>query len=112
MLSSTIFSVLYLLVLSVESRVVDVKNKRTSCNIFDHDTEQVSSRFCDTLPENINTESKDDEGKTEFFCHTVWSNTSDPSSEQGFNIKVLRQQCINNLGDAHSSCRDKVNTSF
>lgn len=103
MWSKLLFAFGWCLVLS-ECRVVDIKNKRTSCKIYDESTGTVSSRFCDTLPENANTE-KDDE--TEYFCHTVWSNVT-VANPSGYMIKVLRQQCINNLGDAHSSCRDKV----
>ena len=50
--------------LLVESRVVDTKNKRTRCNIYDEETKSVSSRFCDTLPEHAISE-KDEKEQNE-----------------------------------------------
>ena len=89
-----------------ESRIIDSKNssKRTKCNIYDHASETVSSRYCDSLEDAIVTD-KDDE-PSEYFCHTVWSNNTDNNNQNGFKIVVLQQQCIPNLGDAHSSCRE------
>ena len=100
-------SSIFVCLVLTECRVVDTKNKRTSCNIYDASSGTVSSRFCDTLPEHVNHYYHDVK-KTEYFCHTVWFNVSDPGQVTGYRIKVLRQQCINNLGDGHNSCRDKV----
>jgi len=76
---------------------------RVKCFVFDLRTGSSSSEFCDSRPGQLD---HDDEKDVEYFCHTVWSNTSNPSSVDGYRIQILTQECISNLGDAHSECRE------
>jgi len=93
----------------IESRIVnESKKSRTRCKIYDQTRDTVRSQYCDSLPENQLTENgKDQDEVQEFFCHAVWSNISDPGSPGGFRVRLLQQQCTNNMGNAHDNCREQ-----
>ena len=77
---------------------------RTRCQIYDPRTEAVTSQYCDALPEHRR---EDGEKRPEFFCHAVWSNTSDPATGRHV-TRLLQQQCTSNLGNAHDTCRNQA----
>ena len=62
---------------------------RVKCNIFDLSSGSSNSEFCDSRSDQLD---HDDEKNVEFFCHSVWSNTSDPTSVNGFRIQILKQE--------------------
>ena len=69
------------------------------CMMYDENTGSVKSEPCQG-------EEADSKKPVEYFCHTVWSNVT--SSDHPSGMRVLRQQCLSNLGDAHRVCRDKT----
>ena len=106
----SVLMVVLSLLIGVDSRIVsESKESRTRCKIYDQTTNTVSSQYCDSLPENLPGGDKDEEDRhQEFFCHAVWSNTSDPGVAGGWRVRLLQQQCTNNLGNAHDSCRERA----
>ena len=93
----------------IESRIVNEAVKtRTRCKIYDQTTDTVRSQYCDSLPENLKSDDKEEKEAPEFFCHAVWSNITDQGAPGGFRVRLLQQQCTNNLGNAHDNCRHKA----
>jgi len=86
------------------ARILTVTEKieRVKCAKYDRETKSVSSAFCEVELDTGENDSK----QNEFFCHTVWTNTTGGDHPSG--LVVLSQDCISNLGDAHSVCRNQT----
>jgi len=82
------------------SRLLQSNSEKVKCTKYDRITKTVSNIVCEeSVDEN---ESK----LSEFFCHTVWTNNTGDNHPSG--LTVLSQDCISNLGDAHSVCRNQT----
>jgi len=82
--------------------VTDTNYKKVKCAKYNKAEKSVTVTydFCEA-----NLDGEDDGKVLEFFCHTVWTNSS---GDHPSGLDVLNQDCISNLGDAHSVCRNQT----
>jgi len=76
--------------------------EKVKCAKYNKTVKSVSNEFCEANIED----GEDDVKQLEFFCHTVWTNSSGGDHPSG--LVVLSQDCISNLGDAHNACRNQT----
>jgi len=98
------FRLLCLLYLSsvTWARILEPVPEKVKCSKYDRETKRVNIEFCKASVDA----GEDDAKQAEFFCHTVWTNTTGDGHPSG--LVVLSQDCISNLGDAHNVCRNQT----
>jgi len=84
------------------ARILEPVAEKVKCAKYDRETKTVTNEFCEVSADTV----EDDSKQAEFFCHTVWTNTTGDDHPSG--LVVLSQDCISNLGDAHNVCRNQT----